>query len=405
MLPRRIVIVAMTAITVLLAGCASSAVSPGSTLTFWAYEPNSKAQKDALETLVAAFEGEHGAEVKITYVPKDSFNTKLNSAIAVGRNPDVSYLDQPLTPRFVADGLLLDVTSRLNAGIGSESFYPAAMKTATIDGRVYAVPLSMTTVCLFYNKALVAEPPSTWDEWVESARDVYSPGEVAAFEGIGSGGYSGWIFPALVHSGGGSMVNNQETTATFGEETGIEAAKLLVALQSYSDQSIRESQNSFGNGDVAYNISGPWDIAALQTNFPDLDFGVALIPASAGHESISSIGGENLVVFANSAQHDLAYEFVEYLTNANGQNTMAGVTGDFATNLGAAVTIKYTSDPYLSVFLEQMKTAVARPALKDWLKVNDEIIGFALDQILVSGADPAVVLTEANSHANEVLFG
>ena len=407
MLPRRITVAAIAATTLLLVGCGAGGGTGGSSdaLTFWVYEPSSMVQREALEKLVGEFETEKRIQVKITYVPKDGFNTKLNSSIAAGKNPDVSYLDQPLIPKFVADGLLLDVTEQLDAGIGAESFYPAAMNTAYIHGHAYGVPLSMTTVCLFYNKALVAQPPTTWNEWVASARDVYVPDKIAAFEGIGSGGYGGWIFPALVHSGGGSMVNDEQTATTFGDDTGIEAAQLLVSLQQYSDQAVRQSQNAFGNGQVAYKISGPWDLEALHTNFPKLEFGIAPIPAKAGHDSISSIGGENLVIFANSTKQDVAFQLVEYLTDPNGMNVMAGVTGDFATNLGAAVTIAYTSDPELSVFLEQMKTAVARPPLKDWLKVNDEIIGSALDEILVSGADPAVVLPEASSHADEVLFG
>jgi ABC-type glycerol-3-phosphate transport system substrate-binding protein len=409
MLPiRRFAAVAVAASAALvLAGCTGSG-GPGASsdaLTFWAYEPNSKAQKDSLDQLVASFEKDHDIDVKVTYVPKDGFNTKLNSSIAVGRNPDVSYLDQPLVPKFAEDGLLSDLTERLSDGLGADSFYPGAMDTAEVDGKVYGVPLSMTTVALFYNTALVSAPPADWDAWVASAQDVYVPEKVAAFEGIGAGGYGAWLFPALVQSAGGSMVNADQTAATFGEEPGVEAAKLLVELQKYSDQAVRESQNAFGNGLIAYKISGPWDIEALQTNFPKLQFATAPIPAAAGHESSSSIGGENLVVYANSGKQDLAYEFVEYLTNAEGNATMAGVTGNFPTNVEAAETLGYASDPYLGAFATQLDTAVARPTLTDWLKVNDEVIGSALDEVLVSGGDPAAVLPKAQQNADQILFG
>jgi ABC-type glycerol-3-phosphate transport system substrate-binding protein len=409
MLPiRRFAAVAVAASAALvLAGCTGSG-GPGASsdaLTFWAYEPNSKAQKDSLDQLVASFEKDHDVDVKVTYVPKDGFNTKLNSSITVGRNPDVSYLDQPLVPKFAEDGLLSDLTERLADGLGADSFYPGAMDTAEVDGKVYGVPLSMTTVALFYNTALVAAPPADWDAWVASAKSVHVPDKVAAFEGIGAGGYGAWLFPALVQSAGGSMVNADQTAATFGEQPGIEAATLLVELQKYSDQAVRESQNAFGNGLIAYKISGPWDIEALQTNFPNLQFATAPIPAAAGHESSSSIGGENLVVYANSGKQDLAYEFVEYLTNARGNAAMAAVTGNFPTNVEAAETLGYASDPYLGAFAAQLETAVARPTLTDWLKVNDEVVGSALDEILVSGGDPATVLPKAQQNADQILFG
>ncbi|MBN9239130.1 MAG: hypothetical protein BGO97_05525 [Micrococcales bacterium 70-64] len=406
MLPVRSAAIAIAAAAALvLSGCTGAAPGGGSdALTFWAYEPNSKAQKEALDGLIAEFETEHDVDVKVTYVPKDGFNTKINSSIAAGRNPDVSYLDQPLIAKFAEDGLLLDVTEKLDAGLGADSFYEGAMATNIVDGKVYGLPLSMTTAALFYNKALVPTPPSDWDAWLQSAADVYAPGSIAAFEGIGSGGYGAWLFPALVQSAGGTMVNADQTEATFGGEAGIAAANLLVGLQSYSDQAVRESQNAFGNGLIAYKLSGPWDIEALRTNFPDLDFGVAPIPAEPGHESISNIGGEDLVVYSNSSKADLAYEFVEYLTNAKGNAVMAGVTGNFAANLEAAQSLGYTADPYLAAFATQLETAVSRPTLTDWLKVNDEVIGSALDSILVSGADPAVVLPEAQKTADSILF-
>lgn len=414
MLTKRIVgaVAAAAAAAMLLAGCSGGgtegpdgAAGGGDALTFWAYEPNSKAQKDALDNLIAEFEAIHQVDVKVTYVPKDGFNTKINSSIAVGRNPDVSYLDQPLMPRFVEDDTLLDLTDRVDAGVGRDAFYPGAMATNVVDGRVYGLPQSLTTVALFYNKSLVPTAPATWEEWIASAQQVHASGQIAAFEGIGGGGYGAWLFPVLVHSGGGAMVNADETAVTFGEAPGIEAAQLLVTLQEYSDQEVRQSQNAFGNGLIAYKISGSWDVEALQTNFPDLDFGVAPIPAKAGHASVSNMGGENLVIYKNSPRQDLAWEFVSFLTGAQGNQVMAYATGNFAANVEASAAAGYDQDPYLAPFAAQLESAVGRPLLADWLKVNDEVIGSALDRILVSGGDPQVVLPEAQSAANQMLFG
>lgn len=405
---RRAGAVLAAGIAVALVGCTGGAgggVAESDSLEFWAYEPNSLSQKEALDALIAEFEAENAIDVRVTYVPKDSFNTKLNSSIAVGRNPDVSYLDQPLTPQFAADGILLDITDRLDAGLGADAFTPAAMETNVFDGRAYGVPLSMTTVALYYNTALVPTPPTTWDEWLQSAEDVYVPNTTAAFEGIGGGGWGAWLFPAFVQSGGGAMISPVDNSASFGDAAGIEAANFLLQLQEFSDQAVRQSENAFGNGIVAYKVSGPWEIEALSKNFPNLEFAVAPLPSKDGGPSASNIGGENLVIFENSTKQDLAYALIEHLTDVDGMQVMAGVTGNFATNIEAAAALNFGADPNLAVFEAQLQNAIPRPNLDQWLKVNDEVIGSALDAIFVSGSDPATVLADANERANVILAG
>ncbi|MFA9397588.1 MAG: extracellular solute-binding protein [Clostridiaceae bacterium] len=375
-------------------------------IAFWVYEPQSMDDKTKLDDLVKVFEDENDVNVKITYIPKDNFNTKLNAAIAVQKGPDVSYLDQPLIAKFEEDELLFDITDLLNNSekASVEDYFSGAFDTNKVDGKVYGLPLSMTTVALYYNKDLVANPPKNWDEWVSISKDVYVKDQIAAFEGIGGGGWGAWLLPAFIHSAGGSMVNEDETAVTFGEQPGIDSLNLLVNLLKYSDQSVRESQNAFGNGLVAFKVSGPWEIDSFKTNFPNLNFGVTLIPAKDSFTSYSNIGGDNLVVYKDSTNAESGYELIEFLTNEKNSETMAEITGNFPININAAKADKYTSDEYLSVFMKQMETAVARPRLTDWLKVNDEVIGTALDEVFVGQEDPAKALKTANEKASQILF-
>jgi len=166
---------------------------------------------------------------------------------------------------------------------------------------------------------------------------------------------------------------------------------------------VRESNNAFGNGMIATKISGPWEIDSLVTNFPNLNFGVALIPHKEGQKSYSNIGGENLVVFKKTKVADAAWDFIKFLTNEENATAIADVYGNFPVQLQAAQEPKYVNDPHLSVFLKQMETSVSRPAITDWQKINDEIIGKALDQVFHSNEDPAVAMKAAQDQANAFL--
>lgn len=45
-------------------------------------------------------------------------------------------------------------------------FMPAAAAAVTYEGVAYGYPLAIETYALFYNKDLIAEPPTTWEEVV-----------------------------------------------------------------------------------------------------------------------------------------------------------------------------------------------------------------------------------------------
>lgn len=392
-------------LALLLVGCSNSTGS-SDTITFWAYEPTSTSRKDELNSLIQDFEQQHDVKVETTYIPKEEFATKLNSSIAVSKNPDVAYLDQTLIAMNAEDNTLLDLTEFIenSSDLSLDDYFQGALETNYYEGKIYGLPLSMSTVAMYYNKDLVPTPPTTWEEWVNIAKEVYVPNEVAAFSGIGDGGWAAWLLPAFIHNAGGSMMNADNTEVKFADQPGIDAMNLIKELISYSDQSIRSSQNAFGNGLVAFDITGVWEIDVYRASFPDLNFGVALIPSKDGVDSYSNIGGDNIVIFDNTKNPDLSFEFIKHLTTAESSLVMADVTGNFPAHVEAAQNPKYTGDEHLNVFMKQLEHAVARPTLTKWYKVNDEVLGKAIDSILISGSDVEATMKDAANKATQILF-
>jgi multiple sugar transport system substrate-binding protein len=374
-------------------------------VTFWLYEPDSLSGKKAMDKMVKKFEKESGEDVKLVYIEKGSFNTKLNVSIATGTNPDIAYLDQPLIPIFAEDGVLENLTPYAQGKypVSADDYYQGAYNTNLVDGELYGLPLNHTTIGLFYNKALVATPPKTWGEWLSIAEKI-DTSKYAAFEGLWGGGGGAWQFPAFVHSAGGEMVDIENSQATFGGEEGVAAAAMLKKLLDYSPSEIRTSSNAFGNGLVAFKVSGPWEVNGFRSNFPGLDFGLALIPAEDSYgKSHSNIGGENVVVFKGAKNPEAAYRLARFITNEENGAITADVTGNFPANKKAVIK-SHKGDEVFEMFYQQLETAESRPRLTNWLKTNDEIIGPALDRIFNEDADPAVELPKAESYATKVLF-
>lgn len=398
---------AMLATTMVgLSGCGGESKSSDSSsneLAFWAYEPQSLEDKKNFESLVADFTADTKIKVKVSFIPKDSFNTKLNSALANGKGPDVSYLDQPRMAEFGSDGTLVDLSEKINTSkiVSKDAFFPSAFDTCILDGKTYGVPLTITTSVLLYNKKLVNENnlPKDWDDMLKIAKEVAANPTKAAFDGIGSGGYASWYYQAFICSAGGNYTNDDYTKLTFNDKHGVEACQFLVDLYGYSPEEIRNSSSAFGNGNVAFTLGGGSDIDSLQANFTDLDFGAMLIPPkNEGDTSYSNIGGENLVMYSASKKQNEAFQFIEYLSKTENSEKIAQYTGNFS----AVKSLAKTDNELKQVVLEQLNTAVARPQLNGWLEVNDNYLASALETIL-NGGDIQKNLDDAVKTANAAL--
>ena len=383
------------------------------TLNLMAYAPANQEAKAIYDNILKAFTAETGIKVKPIFVPKDNYNTKLTNNFKTKNNkPDVFYLDQPILADYVEQCLSLDegfFAAEGEEGLKKSDFFSAAMDTAVYKGTTYAVPFSLTSSVLLYNKTLVKDIPSNWNEWI--GMDV--PAETALFNGIGAGGYASWYFQAFLKSAGGEMVKNNKPA--FNSAEGVKAAQMVVNLYAKSPQSIRETTNAFANGKVMFQLAHSADIVNLYASNPawcNQNMGATLfIPEEEGGVSYSNIGGENLAIRKGSGKEEQAKKLVKFLLRAENVTKLIG------TNFSAIKSIAQvpTNDPVtgeaysdvvkaaLAVVLEQLNTASARPAVKGWAKVNDMYLGNALADIIENGTDPKTALDQAAAQAASVL--
>lgn len=376
-------------------------------LSFWAYQPENKGGIKELEDIVKSFnETNQNIDVQLTMVPHGDFTTKINAAIAAEKAPDISYLDQSLSPKFAKDNILLKLDKYINGekGINLEEFYQGALNTNKVKDSFYGLPLNQVAVALFYNKDLVHNPPETWEELLEISKSIYeeSNGQKAAFEVPAGDGWGAWLFPAFVAANGGRMANEDTGKATLNEKPVVEALELWKKLKEYSPNKVIKSSNAFENDSVGMKISGPWEIYGYQENFPDLNYGISLIPHKQGESSGSNIGGENIVAYNSTKHPEAAWEFMKYLTKDKVQMRLSKVTGNFPIKLAVAKEDRFTKDKHLSVFMEQMKTSQARPRIEEWVQINDEVIAKAIE-LGLDGRDAQEALDWANKRANEII--
>lgn len=373
------------------------------------YSPSTNAEKEAYKTMLAEFTAETGIKVTPQFVPKDNYNTKLKTSFKTAKNaPDVFYMDQPILADYADLCMNLDTgffAAEGEDGLHLSDFYDVAVDTVMYNGSVLAVPFSLTSSILIYNKSLVSKVPENWEEWV----NMSVPSGKALFGGIGSSGYASWYFQAFLKSAGGEMISNTGEVV-FNSKEGQAAAQMLVDLYAKSDKSIRESANAFTNGNVMFSLAHNADIINAFTTNPtwcEQNLGATLfIPQATGGESYSNIGGENIAIYKDTKNAEAAKLLVKFLLRK--ENVEKAISNNFSA-IKAYAEVR-TSDPLtgeaysealqnaLGVVLEQLDTASARPVVKNWVQVNDNYLAQALSSIL-EGNDIKKALDEAQAQA------
>ncbi|GAA4587636.1 sugar ABC transporter substrate-binding protein [Planotetraspora phitsanulokensis] len=369
------------------------------TLTFWMYQPRTPQAGQIYEDLRKGFEKANNVKVKYVQIAKDDYNTKLSSAIASGTAPDAGVLDQPLVSRFALDKTIVAVP---DGTIEESAYYKGALDTNLSEGKLFGLPLDQTTVGLFYNKKLVPTPPKTWDELKATVNQIHQADSKIAGIVVPKGdGYGAWMWPGFVAGAGGALTDDANKKVLFDQQPAVDTLQMWVDLLPSSPRQITDSDNAFANGLAAMMISGPWDVSTIKDQFPDLDFNVAPLPYKT--EPAGNIGGENGVVFSTSKNAALAWKFLQYITSDANNAKFADAFGGYPTNVKAAEQTAATIEPQQAAFLEQLKVAHARPAVPQWIQVNDEIIAPALEKALSGKATAQQALTEAADKTRSLL--
>lgn len=412
---KRKIVILLVAVLLIGALCTVFAACGGNggDIKLMVYSPANNEAKTAYEQMILKFTEETGVRVKVRFVAKDEYNSKLKTSFRTDEKPDVFILDQPMLADY--ESFCLNLNSGFFAEEGEEGlhvsdFFDVAMDTVKYNGDILAVPFSLTTSILLYNKSIVTSAPKSWEEW----RNVSVPSGKALFAGIGSGGYASWYFQAFLKSAGGEMIDSNNNIV-FNNDQGVAAATMLKNLYEKSPKAIRESANAFVNDKVLFTLAHNADIINMFTSsatFCESKLGAMLfVPQNEGGTSYSNIGGENLAIYNESRNIEACKKLVRFLLRE--ENSEKAISSNFSAIKAYAkvreadpitgVAYSDTFKQVMSVVLEQLQYASARPQVKSWMRVNDEYLSAALLDIVDNGKDVRESLNTAQAQATALI--
>ena len=393
--------------TGMLAGCGSSGSSDeasgsdGGTetakdVTIWYYW-ETEGHQVALDKVIEDYNNSQDTyEVTAKYVPFADFKKQLSIGDSADELPDIAILDSPDHASYATMGIFEELTGKFDV----DSYYDGAVNSCTLDGKLYGVPFGVNCLGLYYNEDMLnaagCSVPTTWDELMETAKAVTTDSVSGlAFCSVqneeGTFNFTPWLW-----STGASSYE-------MDSKGGIKAltfAKELIDSGVMSKECINWTQgdvmNQFIAGNVAMMVNGPWQIPTMQSEAPDLNWKVTLIPKDT--EYASCLGGENYAV-VKGGNTEGALDFLEYATEEDQVKYMMDAFGYISANRTIAESQFKADSPY-QPFVEELQYAQARGPLADWPSVSDAI-SLAFNEVMTGTSTPE----DAAAKAQETIDG
>jgi arabinogalactan oligomer / maltooligosaccharide transport system substrate-binding protein len=264
----------------------------------------------AVTALVERFAREQGQPVEVLGVPPAALRSQLISSELLGNAPpDLIWGDQDDLAELLVDELLIPV-DELVEGV---EFLPAVLQGAQADGKLWGVPvLAQGGLLLYYNRALLPNPPRTTDELIVAAR---ATGNSENFGLLMPWGQPRWLL-ALLQGFGGAPIDPTGRQLTLDTPEMVQALNLLVTLRDTlvdDPPQYGRSQRIFGLGFAAMLIDGVWATEFLRTYSETLELGIAPLPVTParGQPALGYLGGSYLMLHRDSDRQ--GQQFAEQL--------------------------------------------------------------------------------------------
>ena len=415
------------AFALLLAACGGSSSSSGTgssgsplpgggeTVTLW--HGYTDVERTATDQAIKDFNATNpGFTMKSVFAGNNDYAlTKLQTALAAGKAPDISYQYGSSMALLARLPQLVDLTSKVNeASFDWNDFFPAVRLATTVNGKVLGVPALVDNLALVYNKKLfdqagVAYPTAdwTWDDFRAAAQKLTNAqAKQFGWAYVNDGSEDTvWRFLALLWQADGDMLTPDNAKAAFNSAAGLKAMTLLHDMavtdkSIYLDSGNGNYLNLFNAGKIAMLWTGPWDISSINKG---VDFGVQILPADVSHATIA--GPDNYVVLNNGDQNvNDAWTFIKWFTSPEEHLKYATQTGHLPIRQSETKLPGYQAYlakfPSSKVFVANLANVTkARPNIPAYPKVSSDL-GQAVQGVLLGKLSPQQALQQAEQQVN-----
>ncbi|GAA2513034.1 sugar ABC transporter substrate-binding protein [Winogradskya humida] len=359
--------------------------------------------------------------IKVQAVQNEDLDGKLQTALNSGSAPDI-FLQRGggKMAAMVEAGQLKDITDDITAET-KQAVGDAALRTAQVDGKAYAVPISVLPGGFWYSKDLfrsagVTAPPATLDDLTTAVSKLKAAGTPIALGAKDAWPAAHWYYFFALRACSQATLDAAAKDRTFSDPCWTKAGTDLKAfadtkpftegfLTISAQQGAGSSAGLVANHKASMELMGSWDpgvIASLTKDTKPLpDLGFFPFPAVPGGQGgpAAIMGGTDGYSCSQDAPDECS-DFLNYLLTKDVQEAYYKAFNSLPVNKQAQGAV---TEDYLKAVLAAYNTA---PYVSQWLDtVYGQNVGNALNigvvNLLAGKGDVAGIIKAVNDAAKK----
>lgn len=319
-------------------------------------------------------------EIEIRSVAFEELLKKIIIDHSAGLPSDIYVLYSLWGVELVRSGILDEPPKDIQNAV-KLLFSKPAIDGATINGKVWGVPIEVDNYALVYNKKILVEagfkkPPQKWTDLVNMAPKLTKKNPDGSISQYGFAFLAGWdsavVHPylALLYSNGGVFLSKDFKECLLDRKEAIEALEAELELFRRGATNTAASAFNFPNGTIAMMVMAPWYETSLKVGFKDKYqeiVGVAPIPylkkpATCGYTWLIGVDSAS----KNKKQ---AWDFIRWMTIQTMPNGATRMGELMAKNIGAIPPRRSDLDKfpnelkdlYTQVFVKELIHTIQEP--------------------------------------------
>ena len=354
-------------------------------------------------------------KVELTYTGSYADSaTKISAAKLAGNSPDIAITSasQLYTGE---DGNFSMETDVLDPDFNVDDIRPGILEYANYRGQLAAVPFSISTQVIYYNKDLAAKagydleanPPRTWEEFLEVAKAIQNASSKGTY-GFDTSDAK-WLVKNMLYQNGNEIVRmdaDGNVTPVFADESGIEVARFwarLVDEKVMAKSQHDNAENKFLSGKLVFIAATSNRIAKWAES---VQFNIGAIEMPYFKEQKVALGGSTATIMTTDpVRHAASWALLKFLLNTENQTAYALTTGylpirESSLDIPQVQAYMQESDLY-STAIKQLDYSTAYVHFGEMGSMDTQLT-WALDDI-ENGTDPKRAFQDAQEQLLEDL--